>query len=112
MSQGGIRPAALYTLSADHPCSLPASLQGARVLLTGASAGVGEELAYHSLCPPGLPPGAHCPHGGFPAEGETPISSVMVGVQVGWKMGPGFESLQRCQVSHVTLGKLFNFCEP
>ncbi|XP_057565702.1 hydroxysteroid 11-beta-dehydrogenase 1-like protein isoform X6 [Hippopotamus amphibius kiboko] len=25
----------------------PASLQGARVLLTGASAGVGEELAYH-----------------------------------------------------------------
>ncbi|XP_037361048.1 hydroxysteroid 11-beta-dehydrogenase 1-like protein isoform X1 [Talpa occidentalis] len=32
---------------ADHSCSLPASLQGARVLLTGASAGVGEELAYH-----------------------------------------------------------------
>ena len=32
---------------ADHPCSLPASLRGARVLLTGASAGVGEELAYH-----------------------------------------------------------------
>lgn len=31
----------------NHPCSLPASLQGARVLLTGASAGVGEELAYH-----------------------------------------------------------------
>lgn len=31
---------------ADDPCSLPASLQGARVLLTGASAGVGEELAY------------------------------------------------------------------
>ncbi|PNJ18359.1 HSD11B1L isoform 13 [Pongo abelii] len=25
----------------------PASLQGARVLLTGANAGVGEELAYH-----------------------------------------------------------------
>lgn len=31
----------------DHPCALLASLQGARVLLTGASAGVGEELAYH-----------------------------------------------------------------
>lgn len=29
------------------PPTLPASLQGARVLLTGASAGVGEELAYH-----------------------------------------------------------------
>ena len=32
---------------ADHPCSPPASLQGARVLLTGVSAGIGEELAYH-----------------------------------------------------------------
>ncbi|XP_011371875.1 hydroxysteroid 11-beta-dehydrogenase 1-like protein isoform X2 [Pteropus vampyrus] len=28
----------------------PASLQGARALLTGASAGVGEELAYHYAC--------------------------------------------------------------
>lgn len=31
----------------DQPRTLLASLQGARVLLTGASAGVGEELAYH-----------------------------------------------------------------
>nr|XP_008509850.1 PREDICTED: hydroxysteroid 11-beta-dehydrogenase 1-like protein [Equus przewalskii] len=37
----------MTVLEADHLCSLPASLQGARVLLTGASAGVGEELAYH-----------------------------------------------------------------
>nr|KAF6297545.1 hydroxysteroid 11-beta dehydrogenase 1 like [Pipistrellus kuhlii] len=27
-----------------------------------------------SLCLPGLPPGAHCPPGGFPAEGRVPTS--------------------------------------
>lgn len=47
VGEGGIWPAVRCTPRVDHSPTLPASLQGARVLLTGASAGVGEELAYH-----------------------------------------------------------------
>ncbi|XP_023394335.1 hydroxysteroid 11-beta-dehydrogenase 1-like protein isoform X1 [Pteropus vampyrus] len=50
VGEGGIGPAVRCTPQADDPCPLPASLQGARALLTGASAGVGEELAYHYAC--------------------------------------------------------------
>lgn len=106
--QGEIRPAARCTLEADHPCSLPAGLQGARVPLTGASAGVGEELACH-YARLGSRLVLTARTEAFLPKVRHPFS---VGVRVGWKMGCGFESLPRSQVSHVTLGKLLNLCEP
>lgn len=47
VGEGGGGLAILSMPQADHPCLPPASLHGARVLLTGVSAGIGEELAYH-----------------------------------------------------------------
>lgn len=81
------------------------------MLLTGASAGVGEELAYHyARLGSHLVLTAHTE--AFLQKVRHPISSVMVRVRVRWKMRPGFESLQRSLASQVTLGKLLNLCEP
>lgn len=66
------------------------------MLLTGASAGVGEELAYHyARLGSHLVLTAHTE--AFLQKVRHPILSLLVG-GVEWKMGTGFESLQRSRL--------------
>lgn len=85
----------------DHPCTLLAGLQGARVLLTGASAGIGEELAYLYARL-----GAHLV---LTAHTEALLQKVRQPISwggSGWKTGPGCKNfLAKIQASGVTLGK-------
>lgn len=67
------------------------------MLLTGASAGIGEELAYHyARLGSHLVLTAHTE--ALLQKVRHPISSLMVGMGMGWKMGPGFESMQRSRL--------------
>jgi len=79
----------------------PAGLQGARVLLTGASAGIGEELAYLYARL-----GAHLV---LTAHTEALLQKVRQPISwggSGWKTGPGCKNfLAKIQASGVTLGK-------